>query len=134
MFQTTAKVQVKNGDKLLGEKNYDKVVFEGVGLTDKKEIIPGDPETLLGEAIAYFQAQVGEKGNGVIELLKNATYANDLGQRNKIRAVIVASLEGPEKAIEKAIKDLMAARQSAGKPISEEAARAKVMAFMADAE
>jgi len=132
MFQTTAKVQVKNGDKLLGEKEYSKVVFEGTGLTDKKEIVPGDPETLLGEAIAYFQAQVGEKGNGVIELLKNATYANDLGQRNKIRATIVASLEGPEKSIEKAVKDFMAARQAAGKPISEEAARAKVMAMMED--
>jgi len=132
MFQTTAKVQVKNGDKVLGEKEYAKVVFEGVGLNEKKEIIPGDAETLLGEAIAYFQEQVGEKGNGVIELLKNATYANDLGQRNKLRATIVASLEGPEKAIEKMIKDFMAARQAAGKPISEEAARAKVMAMQAE--
>jgi len=132
MFQTTAKVQVKNGDKLLGEKEYSKVVFEGTGLTDKKEIVPGDPEVLLGEAIAYFQAQVGEKGNGVVELLKNATYANDLGQRNKIRATIVASLEGPEKSIDKAVKDFMAARQASGKPISEEAARAKIMAMMED--
>ena len=132
MFQTTATVTVKNGDKVLGTKDYAKVVFEGVGLNDKKEIVPGEPEALLGDAIAYFQEQVGENGNGVIELLKNATYAHDLGQRNKIRATIVASLEGPEKAIEKMIKDFMAARQAAGKPISEEAARAKVMAMQAE--
>ena len=133
MFYTDAKVQVKNGDKVLAEKVYSKVVFEGISLDDKKNVVQGDDiEKLLGDAIAYFQEQAGEKGNGVIELLRNATYANDLGQRNKIRQVLVTSMEGPEKSIDKAVKDFMAARQAAGKPISEEAARAKVMAIMAD--
>lgn len=132
MFLTDAKVQVKNGDKLIAEKVYQKVVFEGTGLNEKKEIIAGDPETLLGDALAYFQKKVGEKGNGVLALLAAATYANDLNERNKIRQSLVAAAEGPEKAIEKAIKDFMAARQAAGKPVTEEVARTKVMAMMAD--
>lgn len=131
MFNITAKVQVKNGDKVLGDKEYSKVVFEGTGRNDKGEVIGQDnPEALLGDAIAYFQEQAGEKGNGVVELLKAATYANDLGVRAKIRQTIVAALEGPEKAIEKAVKDLMALRQSIGKPITEDDARKRVMAQM----
>jgi len=132
MFKTTKTVEVKNGDKTLGSQEYTKVVFEGIGLDDKKKIITGDAETLLGDAISFFQGIEGEKGNGVLRLLSEATYAYDLGVRSKIRQTIVAAMEGPEKAIEKSIKDFMAARQAAGKPISEEAARAKVLAMMED--
>lgn len=133
MFLTKAKVQVKN-DKgaVVASQEYDKTVFEGTGLDDKGNIVPGDAETLLGQAIQWFQEQVGEKGNGVVELLKNATYANDLGKRATIRQMLVAAVAGPEKAIEKSIKDFMAARAAAGKPISEEKARAKVLAMMED--
>lgn len=133
MFLTKAKVRVKN-DKgaVVASQEYDKTVFEGMGTDDKGNMIPGDVETLLGQAIQWFQEQVGETGNGVLELLKNATYANDLGKRAAIRQMLVSAVAGPEKAIEKSIKDFMAARAAAGKPISEEKARAKVLAMMED--
>lgn len=133
MFKTTAKVQVKNAQgQVIATQEYNKLVFEGTELTDGKVTSKEPVEGLLGAAIKFFQDEVGEKGNGVIELLKNATYAYDLGVRAGIRQTLVTAAAGPDKAIEKAIKDLMAARAASGKPITEEIARAKVMAMMAD--
>lgn len=133
MFLTTAKVQVKDSQgKVIATQEYNKTVFEGTGIDDKGKVIAGAPEAMLGDAIAFFQKEVGEKGNGVVELLRNATYAYDLGVRAGIRQTLVTAAAGPDKAIEKAIKDLMAARAAAGKPLTEEQARAKVMVMMAD--
>lgn len=42
-------------------------------------------------------------------LLGHFNYAYDLGARNRERQALLASLEGPEKAIERAIKPLLAA-------------------------
>ena len=133
MFNATAKVQVKNTQgQVIASQEYSKVIFEGTELTEGKVTSKIEVPQLLQAAIAFFQKEVGEKGNGVIELLKNATYAYDLGVRAGIRQTLVTAAAGPEKSIEKAIKDFMAARAAAGKPINEESARAKVMAMMAD--
>jgi hypothetical protein len=136
MFQTKAKVQVKNTQGVvIASQEYDKVVFEGTALNDKGKVIVGEgvtPEQLLGATIAYYQAQVGEKGNGVLAMLADNTYAHDLGRRASMRQTLVTAAAGPDKAIEKAIKDFMAARAAAGKPVTEEAARAKMLALMAD--
>lgn len=138
MFTTNAKVQVKNSkNEVIAEQVYNKTVFEGTSSDDKgKPTYDGnDPNAISGllrDAVAFFQGQVGEKGNGVIELLKNATYAYDLGERAKIRQQLVTAAAGPDKAIEKAIKDLMSARAAAGKPITVEQARAKMEAMMSD--
>lgn len=134
MFQTKKDVQVKDGqNKVIASQPYDKVVFEGDALDEKGNIVvTSETKVLLGAAIDFFQKEVGEKGNGVLELLKCATYAYDLGIRADIRQKLVAAAAGPDKAIEKAIKDLMVARAAANKPITEEVARAKVMAAMAD--
>lgn len=133
MFTTKATVQVKDSQgKVITSQEYDKVVFEGLALDEKGKPTGGTPEELLGAAIEHFQKEAGKDGNGVLELLSAATYANDLGVRAKIRQALVTAIAGPDKAIEKAVKDLMAARAAAGKPISEEAARARVKAFMED--
>jgi hypothetical protein len=139
MYTIKAKVEVKNGDKVVGTKEYDKVVFEGFSADDKgKPVIPSDPAEvgkLMTAARDFFKAEGGEKATDVtalVELLKNVTYAYDLGQRSSVRQAILNEQAGPEKSIEKAIKDVMAARAQAGKPITEEQARAKVLAMMAD--
>lgn len=131
MFKTSAVVQVKDGAKVLAKQEYDKIVFHGTSEEDGK-VIGGEPTDLLAKAIKYFQEKVGEKGNGVLELLSAVTYAHDLEVRNKLRSGLVAAIAGPEKAIEKSIKDFMAARAAAGRPVTEEVARQKVMAMMAD--
>lgn len=133
MYKTQAEVKVKDSQgKVIGQQVYDKLVFEGMQADDKGKPTGGTPEELLGQAIGFLQKEVGEKGNGVVEMLKHVTYAYDLGVRAGIRQNLVTALAGPDKAIEKAIKDLMAARAAAGKPITEEAARAKVKALMED--
>jgi hypothetical protein len=133
MFTMKAVVKVKN-DKgvVIAQQEYDKVVFEGIALLEGKVVTGDNIEQLLGDAIALLQKEAGEDGNGVVEMLKNVTYAHDLGVRASIRQSLVTALEGPDKAIDKSVKNFMAARAAAGKPISEEAARKKVMAMMAD--
>ena len=132
MYTTDAEVKVKNSQgAVIATQKYSKVVFEGTSADGNGKPQGGTPEELLNSAIQYFQEQ-NPKGNGLLDLLENVTYANDLGQRAKVRAAIVAAAAGPDKAIDKAVKDFMAARAAAGKPIDEVAARAKVMAMMAD--
>lgn len=134
MFTHEAKVQVKNGKgEVIASQVYQKVVFHGTARNDKGDVVSTvKDEELLGSALAFFQKEAGEKGNGLIELLDAATYAYDLSRRATIRQSLVTAMEGPEKAIEKTIKDMMAMRAAAGKPISEDVARQKVMALMAD--
>ncbi len=132
MFTTKAEVKVKNSQGVvIATQEYQKVVFEGTSTDGNGKPQGGTPEELLNQALAYF-AQIDPKANALVVLLENVTYANDLGQRAKVRAQLVAAAAGPDKAIDKAIKDFMAARAAAGKPITEEAARVKVMAMMAD--
>ena len=132
MVKSPATVNVKGSQgNIIATQNYDKVNFHGDTLTEQGTISGGTPESLLTDAIAFFQAE-NPKGNGVIELLRSATYAYDLGVRASIRQSLVTAAAGPEKSIDRAVKDLMAARSAAGRPISEETARAKVMALMAD--
>lgn len=139
MFTTLATVEVKGTadsegkKKVLRSQEYQKVVFEGMDIVtdDGKEKIIGQdkPEELLAQAIQFFQDKVGKDGNGVIELLKNTTYAYDLTVRAGIRQNLLSALEGPEKAIEKGLKDMIAARAAVGKPITEEW-KAKTLAML----
>lgn len=133
MFTTKAKVQVKNPQgKVVASQEYDKVVFHGTSLNGEGEVTGGTPEELLGDAIAYFQKQVGEKGNGVVEMLKHVTYGSDLNVKSTIRQGLTKALEGPDKAIEKAAKDIMAARAAIGKPITMEQALVRAKATLED--
>jgi hypothetical protein len=131
MYKTTAKVQVKNskGEVILSQE-YEKLVFEGTGPDDKGKPTGGEPLELLQAGIDFLQEKVGKAGNGVVELLGYVTYAYDLEARAKIRNALVSNAAGPEKAIEKQIKEYMAARAAMGRPVSEEIARKRVMAML----
>jgi hypothetical protein len=133
MYNTDAEVKVKNSQgAVIATGKYQKVVFEGTSADGNgKPVHTGPPEELLSQAINHFQG-LNPKGNGLIDLLENVTYAYDLGQRAKVRAQLVAAAAGPDKAIDKMVKDFMAGRAAAGKPVTEEVARAKVLAMMAD--
>jgi uncharacterized protein with beta-barrel porin domain len=134
MFTTDAEVKVKDSQgKVLATQKYAKIVFEGMALDGNGKVTTLDAtvETLLKQAIDHFQA-LNPKGNGVVDLLENVTYANDLGARAKVRAQIIAATAGPDKAIDKMVKDFMAGRAAAGKPVTEDVARARVVAMMAE--
>ncbi len=131
MFNITAKVQVKNDSgKVVATQDYDKVVFEASGVDAEDKYIQDDVEALLGATIEFFQSEVGEDGNGVLEMLKNVTYSHDLGVRAKIRQTLVATLNGPDKAIAAQVKQYMIGRAAKGKPVTEEEAYKRVMAMM----
>jgi hypothetical protein len=135
MFQTEAEVNVKDAqNKVVGSMKYQKIVLHGSSLNDKGEVITGGTamEALLGDAIAFYQKEVGEKGNGLLALLEDATYAHDLGVRAKIRQGIVKSLEGPDKSIAKMVDKYIEARLASGKPVTREVAEAKIKAMLAE--
>jgi len=131
MFNTIATVKVKNdAGKVIASQDYQKVVFDGIELVEGK-VNPGPSiETLLSDAIEYFQEFVGADGNGVVEMLKAATYAHDLDRRAKIRGTLVSAIEGPDKAIEKQVKQYMIGRAASGKPVTEAVARERVKRLM----
>ena len=138
MFEVVATVNVKS-DKgtVIAHQDYQKVIFEGMMLDGKGKPTGGDTASLLGAAIDFFAQQYvtkehpeSDQDKGVIDMLANVTYANDLGKRAAIRQSLVTNLAGPDKAIEKQIKDYMAGRASIGKPVTEEVARQRVQAMM----
>lgn len=131
MVKSTAKVQVKDSKgAVIAFQDYEKLNFEGAVLDDKGKPTGGKPEDLLTETITILQTEAGEKGNGALDMLSLVTYAYDLGVRAKIRQALVTAMAGPDKAFEKSVKDIMAMRAAAGKPITEEQARARVQKMM----
>jgi hypothetical protein len=143
MFKTKATVNVKGNDgKVKSSQEYEKAVFHGTHVDADGNVqiqpLPGKTldETmaeLLTQALAYAQTRTKEgKGNPVVELLERYTYADDLDVRSKIRASLVAASEGPDKAIDKMVKDFMAGRLAVGKPVTEEFARKRVMLMMGE--
>lgn len=111
----TVKVKDKASGKIVAEKTYTKIVFD----EPKEE----KPEVLLRDCIAQFQKDVGETGNGVLAMLTQATYGRDLGERSNIRQGLVAALEGPDKAVNRAVDALIKAYAALGRELTREAAR-----------
>lgn len=125
MVLTTSKVTVNVKDDQGKEKtltqNYSKPNFEGTEEKDGK-VVGGDPETLLEQAIGYFQEKY-PKDNGLLVMLSHLTYGHDLKLRAPIGATMRASAAGPN--LEATAKKIMADRAAIGKPITMEQAMAK---------
>ncbi len=63
------------------------------------------------------------------KIITAANYGLDLKVRANLRNQIMSELGGPGNAIEKLVKDILAMRLKAGKPITEEKARAMALAM-----
>lgn len=64
------------------------------------------------------------------EIFGLLNFAVEAKERAKIRAKVLMDVSGPEKAFEKQVKALMANREAIGKPITLEAATAKIKILM----
>lgn len=62
-------------------------------------------------------------------VIDNLNYATDLKLRAKVRADILSESAGPEKAVDKMVKDMVKMRAAVGKPITEEQARKIILAL-----
>ncbi len=69
-----------------------------------------------------------DKAN-LADLLAAANYGFNLKARASVRSRLLDKLAGPDKAINKAIADIMKMKAAMGKPITEEKARALVLAL-----
>ena len=129
MFYTTKTVEVNNVTPKL-EREYQKVVFNGVEEDAKGKPTGGNAEELLSATIEFFKTKMeGDEEKAVREILRHVTYAYDLDVRNDVRNDMTSG--GPEKAIERQIKAYMSGREKAGKPVTEAVARKRVLALMA---
>jgi hypothetical protein len=131
MYQTEAEVKVKDSSgKVVASQKYQKNVFDGLKADAKGNPEGGDDPDLLRAAIDFFTTEIAKKAikgtTPVKLLLGHVTYSADLGQRQNIRQSLVTAMEGPDKAIEKSIKDYMAARAALGKPMTYDAVKAKL--------
>ena len=132
MYKETASVKVKDGKKVVAEREFQTVIFEGTSADDKGKPTGGSPDELLGAAITYFQT-LDPKTNGVISLLQRVTKAHDLELRSPIRQALVDSIEGPDKAVDKALEKFVAIRIQLGKPVTEEWKAKKRAQILAEA-
>ena len=104
-------------------------------VTDTVEVKIGD-KTLSGP-VSY---SIPETVDDVLALLndketsdrciKDISYATNLRERAKVRAQIQTAQGGPDKALEMLIKSLVKQSAAFGKPMTEEKAREKALAFM----
>lgn len=112
----TEVVDVTSGGKVVGQK------------TRPKGATKCDVDGLFAAMIEDFQTQ-DEKVNPILRALQECEYSADLGVRNSTRARTKAEAEGPEKAIEQAVKKLLVAIPG----ISPMAARAMIQGARAEA-
>src|SRR5579862_2434327 len=100
-----------------------------INVGDKKFVGTGSVE--LFSTIDDILEKVEEKdedgkSSGLDELLKWINASLEAKERTSIRNKTLAQNAGPENSINRAITQLMKAREAAGKPISEEKAREMV--------
>ena len=104
MVEVTGQVEVKFGSGESKRTVSREVKYSKLETADDVLGLLNDPKTLA-------------------ELLGDVNYARNLGARSKVRQAIMSTEAGPDKAIEKAIKDMVKARAAVGKPITEEQAK-----------
>ena len=91
----------------------------------------------ITRAVSYSQLETQDDclnmlqtPEGLKSLIAAANYGFNLKARSAVRQAILETEGGPDKAIDKMVKDLIKARQVVGKPITEGAAREMVLKFM----
>ena len=124
------------------EFNYKSA--EGAEKTEKDSVSYPEFETvddiLTTLDSAQFSDKVDEGGKVVklaadiykefvTEFLTALNYGTSLRARAKVRAVLQSKAEGPDKSINKMVAELVKMRAAQGKPITEEKARAMVLAL-----
>ena len=108
MKNEQAEVTVKVGEKDFS-KTYQRTIWE------------------VQDILAALQTEDGAKG-----VLKNLNYAVDLKNRANVRNEILNEQAGPEKALDKMAKALIAAKAAMGKTVTMEWALAKVKAMQSE--
>ena len=105
----------------------DEVTVKMTGI-DGKEVTIKKPVSFTELETVDDVLAIAQDPEGLKELLVAANYGYNLKARAKVTAQIKTENQGPEVAINRAVKQLVANRLKFGKPITEDDARAKVMA------
>ncbi len=111
------------------------------GTVTVRDLTGSDGKKLEPIEKAYTKT-IFETVDDVLSALQNAdsakdtisllNYAKDLKLRAIVRATILTENEGPGKAIDRLVKDILKMRAAVGKPVTEEVAR-KMASAMSDA-
>ena len=90
-------------------------------LADGTVLVTAPADVVTDGKVAKTAADVLKER--VTEFIKAANYGLNLNARSEVRSQLQAKLEGPDKAINKLVADIVKARAAAGMPISETDAR-----------
>lgn len=82
--------------------------------------------------IDYFLEQL-QNPETAKQMISDWWYGQDLRAKAAVRQTILATVAGPEKAFDKAVKDFMKMREAMGKPITEDQAK-RIVKTMAEME
>lgn len=93
----------------------------------------GDSERIVEREVTYNEVENADDVLAILQnedqakdFFKSANYGINLRARSIVSAAIKDTESGPEKAIEKMVKDMIKARAALGRPITEANAIAKV--------
>lgn len=100
----------------------------------EKEFV-GNGEVELFSTVDDILQAIEEKNDegenvGLEDILKHINFSLEAKMRTSIRQKTLAQNAGPENSINRAVTQLMKAREAVGKPISEEKARELVNSMM----
>lgn len=106
----------------------DKVTVTSKGL-DGKEVTKEAPvsyqEFETADDVLTFLSSGDEKA--IKGLIAAANYGTNLKARAAVRSTLLDSMQGPDKAVNKAVETLVKAMAALGVPFTEEQARAQIM-------
>jgi hypothetical protein len=107
----------------------DKVTVTSKGL-DGKEVTKEAPvsyqEFETADDVLSFLSAADEKG--IKSFLAAQNYGVNLKARASVRSTLLDSMQGPDKAVNKAVETLVKAMAALGVPFTEEQARNQIMA------
>lgn len=105
----------------------DEVTVKMTGI-DGKEVTIKKPVSFTELESVDDVLAVSQNPDSLKDLIAAANYGFNLKARAKVTAQIKTENQGPEVAINRAVKQLVANRAKFGKPITEDEARTKVLA------
>jgi len=145
MKQITGTVEATTKDGMTGAEKSEKSPVTYLEFENSDDVLTflSGSEIKLTDGTVLVSAPADEVTDGkvtksaadvlkarVSDFLRSLNYGLNLNARSDVRSTLMAKLEGPDKAINKLVADIVKARAAAGKPVTEQAARKIAVAML----
>jgi hypothetical protein len=127
LIQGTVEVTVKDG--MTGTEKSEKGPVSDLELESVDDVLVYLSGNAVG-TVSPAETDPKKLAERIAGFIKAVNYGLNLNARAAIRGELSNKLEGPDKAINKMVADMIKARASTGKPITEEQARKIAVTIM----